>query len=271
MGKRTQLNLEEMLGVMRHLADVASLRTDPMAQRQLLIDGLNAMVGTDSAFFYVADEWRPEKRPHFSSFTLSTQRDPLFLRYTAEFGIKFPLDDDPYSFQSIRSAAALQAWTSRDVVPDAAAEQRHVNFMDLRATGRLRDGVVTFYRTGDGGDRIVGVGMHRFGAGSRCLSPREVALATFAVREIERLVSRGYLLLAICPTALPPRLQETFDRLLAGQAPKEMARELGLSLWTVREHIQRLYRHFGVSGREELTALFIAGRAVPSRARSPCG
>jgi DNA-binding NarL/FixJ family response regulator len=39
---------------------------------------------------------------------------------------------------------------------------------------------------------------------------------------------------------------------------EQMARELGVSVWTVREHIQRLYRHFGVGGRDELMARFVS-------------
>src|SRR5688572_30916508 len=73
MGKRGELNQADVLRVMRHLADVAALKGNPPAQRQLLVDGLNALLGTDAGFFYVADEWRPGRRPHFSSYTLSTE------------------------------------------------------------------------------------------------------------------------------------------------------------------------------------------------------
>src|SRR5688572_30366896 len=129
MGKRGELIQADVLRVMRHLADVAAMKGNPPAQRQLLVDGLNALIGTDAGFFYVADEWRPGRRPHFSGYTLSTDHDPLFVKYTSEFGIKFPLDDDPYCFQSIRDRADVQTWTSRDVMPDREAEHRHANFM----------------------------------------------------------------------------------------------------------------------------------------------
>lgn len=257
MGQRSHLKEADVLRVMRHLADVAALKGDAMAQRQLLIDGLNSVVGTDAGFFYVADEWRRGRRPHFSSYTLSTQHDPLFVKYTSEFGVKFPLDDDPYCYQSITDRRPHQTWTSRDVMPDAAAEHRHANFMDLKAAGRLQDGVVSFYRTGPDADRIVGFGLHRFGR-SRDLSAREVAMAALAVREVERLVARGHLVLAPAPPPeLSPRLRQILDRLLAGRTPKRIARELNLSVWTVREHVQRLYKFYGVASREELTARFV--------------
>jgi DNA-binding CsgD family transcriptional regulator len=258
MGKRTTPGAAEVLRVMRHLADVSALKADPPAQRQLLIDGLNEIVETDSSFFYVADEWRPDMRPHFVHHTLSSQADSTFMRYTAEFGLKFPLDDDPYCYHSIRAAAEQQAWTYRDVMPGRGAERRHFNFMELKSTGRLADGIVSFYRTGPGADRIVGVGMHCFGSASR-LRPAQVAMVNLAVGEIRRLVERGHVALppVEAGAALPPRLQQVLDRMLGGRAPSRIARELGLSVWTVREHVQRLYRHFGVSSREELMAKFV--------------
>ena len=258
MGQRSQLKEADIIHVMRHLADVAALKGDPPAQRQLLIDGLNALLGTDSGFFYVADEWRSGRRPHFTGYTLTSQHDPLFVKYTSEFGVRFPLQDDPYCFQSLTDRRELQAWTSRDVMPDREAEHRHANFMDLKRSGRLRDGVVSFFRTGPDGDRIIGVGMHRFGHAPN-LTRREVALAAFAVKEVRDLVARGHLVLApVPPPELPPRLRQVLDRLLAGSTPKRIAHDLDLSLWTVREHIQRLYKFFGVSGREGLTARFVA-------------
>jgi DNA-binding CsgD family transcriptional regulator len=257
MGKRGGLNQTDILRVMRHLADVAALKGNPPAQRQVLVDGLNALIGTDAGFFYVADEWRPGRRPHFSSYTLSTDHDPLFVKYTSEFGIKFPLEDDPYCFQSLPDRRTNQTWTSRDVMPDRDAERRHANFMDLKRSGRVRDGVVSFFRTGVDQDRIIGFGMHRFGKTSN-LRGRDVALASFASREIRSLVERGHLALtSAAPPDLPPRLRQILDRLLAGGTPKRIAHDMGLSLWTVREHIQRLYRFFGVNGREALTARFV--------------
>jgi DNA-binding CsgD family transcriptional regulator len=259
VGKRPMsLRTTDVMAVMRHMADVAALKSDPVTQRQLLIDGMNQIVGTDSAFFYVADEWRPGMRPHFSHYTLSQQPDPTFLRYTAEFGIAFPLDDDPYCYHSIRAPALAQTWTDRDVLPGLGGQRRHGNFMDLKASGRLADGVISFYRTGAGGDRIVGVGMHRFGSAAR-LRQSQVALVTLAVGEIRRLVERGHLALPPVEAwaALPPRLQQVLDRMLSGHPPTRIARELGLSVWTVREHVQRLYKHHGVSSREELMAKFV--------------
>jgi DNA-binding CsgD family transcriptional regulator len=57
--------------------------------------------------------------------------------------------------------------------------------------------------------------------------------------------------------SLSPRLRQTLDGLLAGQAEKQIARHLGISPATVHEYVGDVYRHFNVSGRSELMAHFI--------------
>lgn len=54
------------------------------------------------------------------------------------------------------------------------------------------------------------------------------------------------------PVELSPRLTEVFDRLMAGKSAAEIADELCLSVHTVYEHMQRLYRRLNVRSRVEL-------------------
>jgi DNA-binding CsgD family transcriptional regulator len=60
---------------------------------------------------------------------------------------------------------------------------------------------------------------------------------------------------------LSRRLRQTLDRLLAGDAEKQIARHLGLSRHTVHVYIKALYRCFGVNSRGELLARFVAHAA----------
>ena len=257
MSNRTSLSSTDMLSVMRHLADVVALKGDPPAQRQLLIDGLSRIVGTNQAFLFVGDQWRRDKRPHFVHQTLSQDRDPVFLKYMAEFGVRYPLTADPFCARSIGDARPVQLWTFPDVLPNSASEKRHEPFVEIRRAGRVTDGVVSMCRHPGKHDRVIGVGMHQFGA-AHSLRPRQRALVLLAMGEIRRLVARGHLVLPPVESRdLPPRLRQVLDRLLVGQTPKRIARELGLSVWTIRDHVQRLYHHFGVSGRDELMARFV--------------
>jgi DNA-binding CsgD family transcriptional regulator len=47
--------------------------------------------------------------------------------------------------------------------------------------------------------------------------------------------------------------------LLAGDSAKQVAQKLGLSEFTVGDHVKRIYKHFSVSSRVELLAHFISG------------
>src|SRR5688500_9421946 len=194
MSSRTSLSSTDMLSVMRHLADVVALKGDPPAQRQLLIDGLSRIVGTHQAFFFVGDQWRRDKRPHFVHQTLSQDRDPVFLKYMAEFGVRYPLTADPFCARSIGDARPVQLWTFPDVLPNSASEKRHEPFVEIRRAGRVTDGVVSICRHPGKDDRVIGVGMHQFGA-ARPLRPRQRALVLLAMGEIRRLVARGHLVL----------------------------------------------------------------------------
>jgi DNA-binding CsgD family transcriptional regulator len=51
---------------------------------------------------------------------------------------------------------------------------------------------------------------------------------------------------------LTAREAEVLSHAVGGLANKQIARALGISAWTVNEHMTSVYRKFGVSGREEL-------------------
>lgn len=51
---------------------------------------------------------------------------------------------------------------------------------------------------------------------------------------------------------LPPRQAEIVQHLVRGQSDKQIARELGISLPTVRTHMSRVFRRFDLSDRVEL-------------------
>lgn len=57
--------------------------------------------------------------------------------------------------------------------------------------------------------------------------------------------------------ALPPRLDQTLRALLAGDAEKQVAARLGVSVHTAHDHIKELYRRLGVTTRGELMTRFL--------------
>jgi DNA-binding CsgD family transcriptional regulator len=60
----------------------------------------------------------------------------------------------------------------------------------------------------------------------------------------------------IAKNGLPKRQREVLELLLQGASLKEIASELRISRHTVNDYSKALYRHFDVSGRAELAAIF---------------
>jgi DNA-binding CsgD family transcriptional regulator len=260
MSKRRNPSRDEQLQVMRLLADVAALKPDPAAQRQRLIDGMNALLRTRVGWFYVVDDFVPGGSPALRHQVLASDPDPEFVRSLTGLGSTVKMEAEPFADHALHDSSPLQVWSRGQVFDRPDAAERYAPTLALYDAGKVVDGAVGLYRTGPDGSRIVGMALHRMHR-DRKLADREVALLRFAVAELQDLVGRGHMPLAApAPPGLPPRLGQVLDRLLRGAAVKRVAVDLGLSVWTVREHVQRLYRHFGVNGRDELMARFVDGR-----------
>ena len=101
-------------------------------------------------------------------------------------------------------------------------------------------------------------------------TPRSRAILALLNRQLTPLV--GTVLATrrqIGKHGLSPRLRQTLDGLLAGEAEKQIAAQLGISRATVHEYVGALYRHFGVEGRAELMAYFL--RRQPAAALHDAG
>lgn len=61
---------------------------------------------------------------------------------------------------------------------------------------------------------------------------------------------------------LSPRLADVAVRLCRGQTNKEIARDIGISDQTVKDHVATLCRRFGVHNRTSLAAMLIEGGAA---------
>jgi DNA-binding NarL/FixJ family response regulator len=62
---------------------------------------------------------------------------------------------------------------------------------------------------------------------------------------------------ATLSASLPPRSSDVAVRVCRGQTNKEIAREMGISDQTVKEHVANLCRRFGVHNRTELAACLL--------------
>lgn len=66
---------------------------------------------------------------------------------------------------------------------------------------------------------------------------------------------------ATLSATLPPRSADVAIRVCRGQTNKEIAREMGISDQTVKEHVANLCRRFGVHNRTELAACLLSPSA----------
>ena len=69
--------------------------------------------------------------------------------------------------------------------------------------------------------------------------------------------------------ALPPRLEQTLRALLAGDAEKQVAARLGVSIHTAHDHIKDVYRKLGVTSRGELMTRFLPSQTLVNTSASP--
>jgi DNA-binding NarL/FixJ family response regulator len=58
---------------------------------------------------------------------------------------------------------------------------------------------------------------------------------------------------------LPPRSADVAFRVCRGQTNKEIARDMGISDQTVKEHVARLCKRFGTHNRTELVVCLLSG------------
>jgi len=242
---------------MRLLADVAALKSNPAAQRQMLFAGLSSMVSSNEAFPYVFDGCSEDGSPTFNVRTSTADQDPLRFQSGSPFSGRHPIDSSSLFPKPMRHPP-LEGSDSFDDVPTTRyAETNFAAFVEMRHAGRMADAIVSLLGTSKGGRQAVGVGVHRCG-NSRGMSDRDRNLMAFAVTEIKDLIDRGHIALSSTTSSgLSPRLECVLGKLLARNVPKTTARELSISVETVREYIHRLYLYFQVSGRDDLTAKFL--------------
>jgi DNA-binding CsgD family transcriptional regulator len=129
-------------------------------------------------------------------------------------------------------------------------------FNEYRKVGAIDDCLMTCYHCPDS-DLNQGVALHR-DTNDPPFGERERRLAHWLHHELGPLVERQ-LASARQPSAWPlaPRLRQTLQCLLEGDSEKQAAVRLGLSRQTIHDYVKALYRHFDVSSRAELLALWI--------------
>jgi DNA-binding CsgD family transcriptional regulator len=94
--------------------------------------------------------------------------------------------------------------------------------------------------------------------GEKDFSSRDKAVVREAMASVVPLVGGPLARFGdLTPEGLPLRARQVLQCLLEGDSDKEIGTRLEISRFTVNFHTKVIYRHFGVSGRAELLALWV--------------
>jgi len=142
-----------------------------------------------------------------------------------------------------------QIWSDADWYRSHAYNERH------KPAG-IDDYIISICRI-PGTRRSSSLWLHR-ATGAAPFGRREWYLLDVAHREFARHIG-GPIASTLQPTpaSLTKRQREALEMLLAGLTEKQAAAGMGISVPTVHEYVQAIYKHFGVHSRGELAAHFL--------------
>jgi DNA-binding CsgD family transcriptional regulator len=160
--------------------------------------------------------------------------------------------DHPAAPRLAERTRAGEAACRRELLTDR--EWYDSSFYDWFRESGLDDGMLCM-TTGRGG-AVLFLSSARV-LGDRPFAARDAKLLGFVQTELARHLGRSLATSDDAASRLSPRLRQTLDCLLDGDGEKQAALRMGLSLATIREYVQVLYRRFDVTTRAELMAQFL--------------
>ena len=164
-------------------------------------------------------------------------------------------DEKPENFWVAAATSAPAAGAGAAVNGQKDAEEEEL--VPVKPTEKVRGGrylILSQYALPHAGV-VDQLGLHRAWDGE-AFEPCHHRLVRLFHVELGRLWKKDAIRRAKDPaTALPPRLSQTLNELLAGSSEKQIAHKLELSRHTVHNYVKALHQRFGVSSRGELLAL----------------
>jgi len=248
------LPVRDVRGIVRLLGDVAILETDLPGKRRCLMQGLAKLIQADTwvwlhfkddakdglpvAFMFLEGGWQSEfQRMKFAEGTISPAAE---------------------AFNSAMREGCEAHITRRrvDLLPDKEWFSSDMARLHFEPAG-IGEYLSSLYPLGD---KVFSSIVFLRRLGQPPFSPRDVCIAHVVTEEIDWLHRQG----TDVPAAehvneLSTRQRQVLFQLLSGDSVKEIAKKLSLSNYTVNDHLKRIYQRFGVNGRGELLAQFLAG------------
>jgi DNA-binding NarL/FixJ family response regulator len=259
MSKSQRLRLDDVRAVFRLLGECGELGADSYSWRRHMLVELCRMTGSLVGIAGEAEKGArgilcPSELPMEVGWASEAARQ-RFLQYLA-------LDAHQRDETSVRATLAFtQSSTEvltqlRSELVDAQTWYTSVDFNEYRRVSELDDHLYSAAAMPQAGMAHM-ITLHA--------ALREPPLPRRAVRLVDLFHQELVALLGskLARTGEPgierlsPRLRQVLGKLLSGDSEKQIARALELSLATVHQYVMGLHKHFGVSSRGELMALFL--------------
>lgn len=251
-----KLGEEDVCAMVRLLGEVAEVPGDQAVKRRHLLSGLAQLVDSDVWMWSIFS---------FGNDGRATSISLLHGGMTpAEFDQVVRGSTDPHRVQS-----EIQAMNEQFLKVGQLTRRRRQLISDeywyadehvrTYRQGFLDDSLYHFRWVDDRRDVVSGIGLHRRW-GREPFTERDARLVHIIMGEVHWLhraaVPDGR---ADGTDVMTPRQRAVLALLLQGRSRKEIAAGLEISINTIGDHIDALYRHFNVDGRAALIKRFMVG------------
>jgi DNA-binding CsgD family transcriptional regulator len=264
MSKSQRLRAADVSNVHRLIGDCRDLGADPLAWQSRLLAGLMQLTGARVAYLVGLYGFPgPNMRPA-EMIQLGLEQPSQTALFAEHFEFMFRGGEDALltAFMGL-PADRLQTRSHVEMI-DVDQWQRSESFQRYHRAMDMEPGILSMCPLQLRGGPYQHTMTVRRCLGERPFSARDVRLIGYLHQELApQIGSRLAAADEPSASALSPRLQQALEGLLEGLSEKQIAERLGISPATLHEYVTKLYRRFGVRGRHELMARWIAyGRGV---------
>lgn len=250
------LNDADVRAMVRLLGKVAALDCNIVGKKRRLMSGLCELIGVEKWFWhYGVFETGDELGSGFNSIHDGWTDHEMMIVYEAQYDVDQPPPERIHILPRLSARRPVTRARWQELSDDEWYDLKHVQ---RYRKGLADDYIISFYPLPDSNVWSV-TAMYRNWDGSR-FTPRDVRIAHILMSEIPWLHVDGL------PSdggrnvhKLTPRQRTVLNMLLEAHGTKQIASHLGLSEWTVNDHIKAIYERFSVSSRSELLRRFFVG------------
>jgi len=246
---------QDVRSLVRILGEVVAMKPEPDAQRIRLMNGLAALLGTDTWVWGVAPLLDPGKQPVYLYQHTAGFDKIRMSRYLA--AVEHPDSAEmttPLAAALMSAASQVTRNLTQIVTPARFASSPAHPYWVAADIGPI---LITLRPIPGYG--ISCIGFYR-SVGEPMFTERDCRIAHIALNEVPLLHEAGmpHAATKTLPQ-LPPRCRLMINQLVQGLSRKDIADHLGLSINTVHSYTKIIFKHFSVHSQAELIARFSRG------------